>query len=104
MGSGISASTAPARFSASTQSSGAPDHETPRSGGARARLPDRLRPAPAARRRPLEDRPIHGAAPMKLISNWRKVLRHSSAFRLSVLASFLSGAEIVVQVFMDDPP
>lgn len=41
---------------------------------------------------------------MRIIPNWRKVLRHSSSFWLNVLASLLSGAEIVVQVFMDDPP
>jgi hypothetical protein len=41
---------------------------------------------------------------MRLVANWRAVLRHSSSFWLNVLASFLSGAEIVVQVFLDDPP
>lgn len=41
---------------------------------------------------------------MRIITNWRAVLRHSSSFWLNVLASFLSGAEIVVQVFIDDPP
>lgn len=41
---------------------------------------------------------------MRIISNWRAVLRRSSSFWLNVLASFLSGAEIVVQVFLDEPP
>lgn len=41
---------------------------------------------------------------MRLIPNWRRVLRRSSSFWLNVLASFLSGAEIAVQVFMDEPP
>lgn len=41
---------------------------------------------------------------MRLVSNWRQVLRHSSAFWLNVAASVLGGLEIVVQVFLDDPP
>lgn len=41
---------------------------------------------------------------MRVIPNWRRVLRHSSSFWLNVLASGLSGAEIVIQVFLDGPP
>lgn len=41
---------------------------------------------------------------MKPVDNWRQVLRHAWSLRLSILATVLSGAEIVVQVFLSDPP
>jgi len=41
---------------------------------------------------------------MRIVANWRKVLRHSSALWLNVAASVLGGLEIVIQVFLDDPP
>ncbi|MCK2057175.1 hypothetical protein [Methylobacterium sp. 37f] len=41
---------------------------------------------------------------MRLVDNWRRVVRNAWSLRLSILATVLSGAEIVVQVFLSDPP
>lgn len=41
---------------------------------------------------------------MKLVWNWRAVLRHAWSLRLALLAAALGAAEFVVQVFMDAPP
>lgn len=41
---------------------------------------------------------------MNLTRNWRAVLRHAWSLRLALLSAALGGAELVVQVFMDDPP
>jgi hypothetical protein len=41
---------------------------------------------------------------MSLVSNWRRVLRYAWSIRLSALAGVLSAAEVVVQVFVDNPP
>ncbi len=41
---------------------------------------------------------------MSLVSNWRRVLRHAWSIRLSALAGLLNASEVVVQVFIDNPP
>lgn len=41
---------------------------------------------------------------MKLISNWRDVLRKAWSLRLMVLAALLSGAEIVLPLFSEALP
>lgn len=41
---------------------------------------------------------------MRLVPNWRAVLRHAWSLRFSAIAAVLSGAEIVVSVFVDNPP
>lgn len=41
---------------------------------------------------------------MRLIDNWRKVLRKAWSIRLIVLAGLLSGAEIVLPLFVESIP
>lgn len=41
---------------------------------------------------------------MRLIENWKKVLRYGWSIRLIVLAGLLSGAEIVLPLFVDSIP
>lgn len=41
---------------------------------------------------------------MRLVWNWRQVLQYAWSVRLIALATLLTGAEFVLQVFMDDPP
>lgn len=41
---------------------------------------------------------------MKLIDNWRDVLRRAWSMRLMVLAALLSGAEIVLPLFSEALP
>lgn len=41
---------------------------------------------------------------MKLVANWRRVLRHAWSIRLNLLASALGAAEVGVSIFVDDPP
>ena len=41
---------------------------------------------------------------MRLIDDWKKVLRYGWSIRLSVLAGLLSGLEIVLPMFGDELP
>lgn len=41
---------------------------------------------------------------MKLASNWRDILRRAWSIRLIVLAGVLSGAEVLLGIFADNPP
>lgn len=41
---------------------------------------------------------------MRLKQNWAAVLRHAWSIRLALLAALLSGAEVVLSVFTDNPP
>lgn len=41
---------------------------------------------------------------MKIIDNARKVLRHAWSVRLGILAAVLSGAEVIVPLFVDAMP
>lgn len=41
---------------------------------------------------------------LHLVDDWRCVLRHAWSLRLAILASALSGAEIVVSLLSSDPP
>lgn len=41
---------------------------------------------------------------MKLIDNAKKVLRHAWSVRLGILAAVLSGAEVIVPLFVDAMP
>lgn len=38
---------------------------------------------------------------MRLVDNWRRVLRHAWSLRLSLLAAVLSGIEVVLPFFSD---
>jgi hypothetical protein len=39
-----------------------------------------------------------------LIENWRQVLRHAWSLRFMAIAAVLTGAEVVIAVFINDPP
>lgn len=41
---------------------------------------------------------------MKLIYNWRRVLRCAWSMRFIALAAALSAAEVAIAVFIDNPP
>jgi hypothetical protein len=41
---------------------------------------------------------------MRPVKNWREVLRYAWSLRFIVLAAILSAAEVVIAVFMDEPP
>lgn len=41
---------------------------------------------------------------MKLIEDWKRIVRKAWSFRLMVLAAILSGAEVVLPLFMDSLP
>lgn len=41
---------------------------------------------------------------MKLLSNWREVLRKAWSIRLMLLAALLSGVEVILPFFMDAFP
>lgn len=41
---------------------------------------------------------------MKLKTNWRAVLRHAWSLRLTAAATALSGAEVAIGIFANDPP
>jgi hypothetical protein len=41
---------------------------------------------------------------MKLIANWQRVIRKAWSFRLMLLAGFLSGAEVILPLFIDSIP
>jgi hypothetical protein len=41
---------------------------------------------------------------MNAVSNWREVLRYAWSLRLIVLAGLLSGIELAIAVFIDNPP
>lgn len=41
---------------------------------------------------------------MKLVPNWRRVLKSAWSLRLAALSAIFGAAEVAVQVFMDDPP
>lgn len=41
---------------------------------------------------------------LELVENWRWVLRYAWSLRLIILASALSGCELVVSIFVSDPP
>jgi hypothetical protein len=41
---------------------------------------------------------------MRLLWNWKRVVRYSWSIRLSLIAALLGAAEFLVQFFMDDPP
>lgn len=41
---------------------------------------------------------------MKLISNWRDILRYAWSIRLMILAGVLSGVEVILPLFADCCP
>ncbi|AMB48251.1 hypothetical protein [Methylobacterium sp. AMS5] len=41
---------------------------------------------------------------LRLYRDWRRILRHSWSVRLALLAALLSGAEVVLGIFTNDPP
>lgn len=41
---------------------------------------------------------------MRLVRNWRRVLRHAWSVRLIALSVALSGAEAALPLFLDNPP
>ncbi len=41
---------------------------------------------------------------MKLISNWREILRYAWSIRLMILAGVLSGVEVILPLFADCCP
>lgn len=44
------------------------------------------------------------AARFRLYADWRRILRHSWSIRLALLAALLSGLEVMLAVFANDPP
>jgi len=40
----------------------------------------------------------------ELIEDWRRVLKRAWSIRLILLAGLLSGAEVLIPIFTDDPP
>ena len=41
---------------------------------------------------------------MKLVQNWKQILVKAWSFRLMLFAGFLSGAEVVLPLFIDSIP
>jgi hypothetical protein len=41
---------------------------------------------------------------MGVVSNWREVLRYAWSLRFMAIAAVLTGAEVVIAVFINDPP
>ncbi len=41
---------------------------------------------------------------MKLIANWREILRYAWSIRLMILAGILSGVEVILPLFADCCP
>ncbi|MFZ3151711.1 MAG: hypothetical protein WA116_08525 [Anaerolineaceae bacterium] len=41
---------------------------------------------------------------MKLLPEWKKIARRAWSFRLSIIAALLSGAEVVLPLFIDVLP
>jgi hypothetical protein len=41
---------------------------------------------------------------MSAVSNWREVLRYAWSLRLIVLAGLLSGIELAISLFIENPP
>ena len=44
------------------------------------------------------------AARLRLYADWRRILRHSWSIRFALLVALLSGLEVVLAVFTNDPP
>lgn len=41
---------------------------------------------------------------VSIVEDWRRLLRHAWTIRLIILAAVLSGLEVVIPVFADNPP
>lgn len=41
---------------------------------------------------------------MELLPDWKKIARRAWSFRLTIIAAFLSGAEVVLPLFIDVLP